>query len=205
MSTKQVISFVVLTATILITSLVLTFTLIRPKKLVTQAQQIYAYSFNIGGENDTSIKQTNSNELRLTNAVAFSPSKTTEFSSSFLCFKNTLQDGVEMSNTQNFDYVCAIPFTISNKNQSKLEFNLEVKVDGDNLNSFIDYKVYDFVDKQYKTVGEINNDDYTVISAKMNEINANSSANFCLVAYALNDGAQFIGESVNINILLTVN
>ena len=204
MSSKKIISFVILTATILITSLVLTFALIKPRTLVTNAQAIQTYNFNIGAFNSSKIHQIN-NEYKLTEDVKFSPTRTTEWSDEFVCYKDLVGDGVEMSNTQLLNYVCVIPFEISNKNQNNITFNLNVLLSGGDLKEHVVYKIYDFVDKEYKTCEQINTENYASTSKRINQILANSSANFCLVACADMSGESNLGDNVYVNVVVSVD
>ncbi len=209
MSTKKVISFLIASASILVASLVITFTLILPATQLQQPQSIKAYAFNFNVINDSSIYQVTNTRLKLAENVVFSPARTTNWSDDLITFKGlTVSDGVEFSNTVASKYVCAIPFTIFNNYDKTVRFKLNVEVSGDQeLTQNIVYKFYDYCDKTYKTIDEINcntgSGKYSHIDMFFNEISAKQTANFCLVAIAQGEG-QELNSLVNINLSVSI-
>jgi|GEM_PF-5950991 len=200
MNSKQIFSLLIAAGTILAVSLVLSLYAVKPNVSASTVSPIAAYEFNIGSTNDDAVRVT-SNKLKLSNAVNFAPTRTVEWSTNFVTYLGTtVSEGVELASTQTGEFVCVIPFAINNYKEDSVMFNISVSIDGGMLRNFIDYKIYDFVDKQYKTCEEINNSIYRVLNVSVNEIKANSSRNFCLVACAGVGAQDYLGDSVNINI-----
>ena len=201
MSSKKVVGFLIATGTLLIVSLVITFTLILPNHFNTKVNEVLAYSFNVGGENDERISEMATDKLSLTKSIVFSPTKSVEWSDGFVCYGNTIDDGVEYSNTQTSKYVCAIPFTVSNCKETEIKFKVEVMLSGA-LQDSVCYKVYDYVDKKYKSLNDINIGYYEFESSEISRLESNSSKSFCLVCYAEGDGGE-LSEKSNINIQIS--
>ena len=204
MSSKQVISFLIFSLTVLALSLVITFGVILPsKKKLSEPEKIPVYAFNYGSSNSSEIRSID-NEFSFKNSIIFSPTQTADFSTSFVCFLgDRVADGVEMSSTRMLDYVCVIPFAINNYALDDIGFSVTVSLDG-GLSSAIDYKIYDYSDKNYKTPSQINvnysgaDDDLKLKSGKQ--------ANFCLVACANSSATQEqLNSGVKINIIVKFN
>ena len=198
MSSRKVLGFLIATGTLLAVSLVITFTLILPNHFNTKVGEVLAYSFNVGGENDSKISEMATDKLSLTKSIVFSPTKSVEWSDGFVCYGNTIDDGVEYSNTQTSKYICAIPFTVSNCKESEIKFTVEIMLSGA-LQDSVSYKVYDYGDKKYKSLNEINIGYYEFDSSLISKLEAKTSKSFCLVCYAEGDG-QALTEKSNINI-----
>ena len=177
MNTKQLISFIIASSTILIASIIITITVILPTKPPSKPAEITAYAFNFNLTNDASIyKLTGDNRLKLSNDVEFKPTKATEFSENFVSFKGaSVNDGVEYATTKAADFVCVIPFTIFNNFDDSMNFSVKVNIGAKGrataLADSVTYKIYDYTDKTYKSI-----DTGTLI--------AKTGVHFCLVAVA---------------------
>lgn len=213
MTAKKVISFLIASSAILVASLIITFTVILPTQTVSQPKSLTAYAFCFNVENDSSIYKISDTRLKLSQNVEFHPTQSTDWSNEFLTFKgSTVAEGVEYRNTQMSEYVCAIPFTIFNNYDRKIEFKLNVEVSGnEELANNIEYKIYDFCDKQYKTVSEINcvsgEGRYSYNNSPYNELLAYQTSHYCLVAIVSGQNEIDFSNSlafVNINISVSI-
>lgn len=203
MSAKKIIGFFIATGTLLAVSLVLTFTLILPNHFNTKYDnEVICYAFNVGGDNDSKIAEVTETTLTLAKSVKFAPNKSVEWSDGFLCFGNTINDKIEYSNTQTSNYICAIPFSVSNSTSDEIKFRVDVMVTGE-LEGEVSYKIYDYSDKKYRTQVEINTGFHDFDSKEISRLETNSSISFCLVCYVDGSG-ETIEDSANVNVQIVM-
>lgn len=214
MSAKKVISFLIASTSILVASLIITFAVILPTRTVPLPDSIKSYAFCFNESNDATITQISNTRLKLSQNVEFKPSMATTWQDGFMTFKGaTVADGVEFSNTLYSEYVCAIPFSIFNNHSRDILFKLNVELSGDEtLANAIEFKIYDYFDKSYKTMEEINgivgSGKYEINNRPYNELLQTQTANYCLVAIASKEKSQsvnFNADTAFININISVS
>ena len=204
MSSKQVIGFLIFALTVLALSLIITFGVVLPaKKKLSEPDRIPTYVFNYGTTNPDYVRSLD-NELSFKNSISFRPTQTSEFSTGFVHYLgDRVADGVEMSTTSLLGYVCAIPFAVNNYALDDISFSLTVTLDGE-LKDSISYKIYDYSDKTYKDVGQINAA-FSGASESL-KLTSGKQANFCLVACATGSLTQTqLDSGVKINIIVKFN
>lgn len=214
MSAKKVISFLIASTSLLVASLIITFAVILPTKTVSLPESIKTYAFCFNESNDATITQISNTRLKLSQNVEFKPNKATTWQDGFMTFKgSTVAEGVEFSNTQYSEYVCAIPFSIFNNHSRDILFKLNVEISGDeNLQNAVTFKIYDYFDKTYKTMEEINGTTgsgrYAINNRPYNELLQTQTSNYCLVAIINDEKCQdvnFNADTAFININISVS
>jgi len=212
MTSKKVISFFIIAAAILAVSAVISVAIVLNRKKITPIESVAAYSFNFYETNDDSIRERGASKLTLSKSVAFKPTEGTVWGDNFATFKGeNASDGVDYAITAYSSYVCLIPFSAKNGDDTMPDkhFRINFFKDMNNediitatssaLKNSLIVKVYCYETGTYYTEDEFND---ASLEAK-----AGQTYNFCLVAISNQEestGINYGTDKANINFLLSV-
>ncbi|MBQ7453301.1 MAG: hypothetical protein IJS68_03445 [Clostridia bacterium] len=200
MSSKKVISFIIIASAILLFSAGVTVALILTNRHSTTPATITAYSFNFGEMNEVSIKEIGSSKMTLKNGIKFKPSKAVAWNEGYVHYSgSTIAEGVEFGTTSHSSYICVVPFKIKNGDAVDRTFGLDVQVASasEYMKNSVAYKVYVFETGAYIDIAEFQT--FALIES-------GASRDYCLVAYSDEEHSANVNYGVdfaNLNLEIT--
>ena len=187
MSSRKVISFLIIATAVLLFSAGLTTALILTAKHATVPETITAYAFKFGETNSAQVREVSSSKLTLKSGVKFKPCKGVAWNDGYVHYSGqTIADGVEFGTTSHSAYVCVIPFEVKNSEAITKTFYLNVQVSSasEYMKNSVVSKIYIFETGEYVEAEDF--ESYATIGT-------GESKEFCLVA--ISD----ISQSANVN------
>ena len=209
MTSKKVISFFIIAAAVLAISAIISVAIVLNRKKIEPIESVAAYSFNFYEDNDSTIRERGgSSKLTLFKSVSFKPSDGTTWADNFATFKgDKASDGVDYAISSYSSYVCLIPFSAKNGDDTMADKHFRIDISSSEVLSattsvFKDsliIKVYCYETGVYYTEDEFNDANLEAI--------AGQTYNFCLVAISdinNSEGVNYGTDKANINLLISV-